>query len=83
MCLRCHSRQIVSKSDAYALKSGELRAPDEEEVLKGLSKHRLFYLGDSAPNFTGLVNGRRSDALGDSGSNVLVMDEDHAWSLGL
>jgi hypothetical protein len=55
----------------------------KKRVLKGLSKHRLFYLGDSAPNFTGLVNGRRSDALGDSGSNVLVMDEDHARSLGL
>jgi hypothetical protein len=55
----------------------------KKRVLKGLSRHRLFFLGDSAPRFTGMVNGRPSDALADSGSNVLVMDEDYAQSLGL
>lgn len=49
----------------------------------GLSKLHLLYLGDSAPKFTGLLNGRPREALADSGSNALIMDEDFARKMGL
>ena len=55
----------------------------KKRALEGLSRHRLFFLGDSAPTFTGLINGRPGDALADSGSSVLVMDQDYAQTLGL
>ncbi|KAF3042022.1 hypothetical protein E8E11_007221 [Didymella keratinophila] len=47
------------------------------------SKHKLFFLGDSAPAFTGSINGMVGKALADCGSSVLVMDEDYALGLGL
>jgi hypothetical protein len=48
----------------------------------GTPRHFL-YLGDSAPNFTGLLNGSKQKALADSGSKVLLMDEGYANSIGL
>ncbi|KAH7086522.1 hypothetical protein FB567DRAFT_528155 [Paraphoma chrysanthemicola] len=43
----------------------------------------LLYLGDSAPKFTGLLNGRPVEALADTGARALIMDEDYARSIGL
>lgn len=48
-----------------------------------LMRHEFYFLGDSAPTFTGSINGIHSKALADCGSSVLVMDQDHALSLGL
>jgi hypothetical protein len=51
-------------------------------AVKGMTRH-LFYLGHSAPRFTGLLNGQKQEALADSGAKVLIMDEDYARSAGL
>jgi hypothetical protein len=48
-----------------------------------IDRHHLLFLGDSAPTFTGLINGIPARALADSGSSVLVMDEAFATNLGL
>jgi hypothetical protein len=56
----------------------------KERILTGITHRHLLYLGDSAPRFTGFINGiREVDALADSGAKVMVMDEDYATSLGL
>lgn len=55
----------------------------KKRVLNSISQHHLLFLGDSAPRFQGLINGLPQDALADSGAKVMIMDEDHAWSLGL
>jgi hypothetical protein len=52
-------------------------------VIEGFTRRDFLYLGDSAPRFTGLVNGRVEEALADSGAKVLIMDEDYAYERGL
>jgi hypothetical protein len=52
-------------------------------VINKVTGHHALFLGDSAPNFTGRLNGKTQTALADSGSKVLLMDEDYAQSLGL
>jgi hypothetical protein len=52
-------------------------------VINGFTCRDFLYLGDSAPRFTGLVNGRVEEALADSGAKVLIMDEDYARLRGL
>jgi predicted aspartyl protease len=47
-----------------------------------LATLRLNYLGDSAPRFTGLLNGRIRQALGDTGAQGLFMDEKFARANG-
>jgi hypothetical protein len=42
---------------------------------RGLATLRLNYLGDSAPRFTGLLNGRIHQALADTGAQGLFMSE--------
>ncbi|KAF2652006.1 hypothetical protein K491DRAFT_72355 [Lophiostoma macrostomum CBS 122681] len=54
-----------------------------QRSVKGNLPHHLLYLGDSAPTFSGRLNGMAQDALADSGSKVLVMDEDYARTIGL
>jgi hypothetical protein len=44
--------------------------------------HNILYLGDSIPRFTGTINGCPQEALADTGSKVLLMDEDFARSNG-
>jgi hypothetical protein len=55
----------------------------KERVVKGVSRFHLFYLGASSPMFEGSINGQPQTALADSGSKVLVMDEEYARSNGL
>lgn len=52
-------------------------------IARSLSKHQILYLGESAPRFTGLINGQQKEALADSGAKVLIMDEDYARTAGL
>lgn len=54
-----------------------------KRVERGLSEYALLYLGENAPKFTGLLNGRPRQALADSGANCLIMDEDFARKQGL
>jgi predicted aspartyl protease len=49
---------------------------------RGLATLRLNYLGDSAPRFTGLLNGRIHQALGDTGAQGLFMSEAFAQANG-
>jgi len=55
----------------------------KERILNGISCRHLLYLGGSAPRFEGLLNGKPQEALADSGSKVLLMDEDYARNIGL
>lgn len=55
----------------------------KQRILRGLSHFHLLYLGESAPKFTGLLNGRPREALADWGSNALIMDEKFARKQGL
>jgi len=45
--------------------------------------HNMLYLGGCGPTFTGTIGGRPYKALADTGSKVLIMDEDFARSRGL
>ncbi|KAH7080209.1 hypothetical protein BKA63DRAFT_562913 [Paraphoma chrysanthemicola] len=54
-----------------------------KRVISGITQAHFLYLGDNGPKFTGLLNGRKQDALADSGSKVLIMDEDYARSMGI
>jgi hypothetical protein len=54
-----------------------------KRVIQGIFRRDFFYLGDSAPAFTGLLNGRPKSALADSGSSLLIMDGVYSRSLGL
>lgn len=54
-----------------------------KRIVEGVSSLRLLYLGESAPKFTGLLNGRPREALADSGAGALIMDEDYARSMGI
>jgi len=55
----------------------------KKTVMNTLRQHRLLYLGDNAPKFLGRLNGTFVDALADTGSNVLIMDEAYAHEHGL
>ncbi|KAF2689349.1 hypothetical protein K458DRAFT_462285 [Lentithecium fluviatile CBS 122367] len=55
----------------------------KKRLLEWINRRRLLFLGESAPKFTGFINGRAGDALADSGSSMLVMDEEYARNLGL
>ena len=55
----------------------------KERVLKGICQRRLFYLGSSAPTFTGRLNGIPQLALADSGAKIPVIDEEHAQRLNI
>jgi hypothetical protein len=55
----------------------------KQRIMKGITQHHLFYLGDSTPRFQGLINGIPQEALADSGAKVMIMDEDYARSIGL
>ncbi|KAF2184810.1 hypothetical protein K469DRAFT_688417 [Zopfia rhizophila CBS 207.26] len=54
----------------------------KERFMKGISRFDFLYLGDSAPRFQVLINGKPQDALADSGSKVLIMDEAYARLMG-
>jgi hypothetical protein len=55
----------------------------KERIVNGILDLHFFYLGNSAPRFSGLVNGIPQEAFADSGAKVMVMDEEYAQSLGL
>ncbi|KAF2820691.1 hypothetical protein CC86DRAFT_116678 [Ophiobolus disseminans] len=55
----------------------------KQRVLASLKSYDLLYLGDNAPRFTGLINGRHQEALADTGAKVMIMDEDYAQAAGL
>lgn len=55
----------------------------KKRVIQTLTEYNLMYLGESAPKFTGLLNGHPREALADSGAKGLFMDEDFALSMGL
>lgn len=55
----------------------------KRSVEKMVSRHHMFFLGESTPSFTGSVNGVHSRALADTGSNALVMDRAYARRNGI
>lgn len=75
-------RTFLKVTETFTCTINRLRRV-KKTVLKTLKQHRLLYLGDRAPKFLGLLNGTFVDALADTGSNVLVMDEDFARERGL
>ncbi|KAH8728445.1 hypothetical protein GQ44DRAFT_609601 [Phaeosphaeriaceae sp. PMI808] len=54
-----------------------------KRMLDRVTQRHVLYLGDNTTRFTGLLNGRSQEALADSGSKVLLMDEDYARTMGL
>ncbi|OAG19159.1 hypothetical protein CC77DRAFT_188886 [Alternaria alternata] len=52
-------------------------------VLRTSRHYNMLYLGGGGPTFTGTIGGRPHEALADTGSKVLIMDEDFARSRGL
>ncbi|KAJ4359152.1 hypothetical protein N0V95_002404 [Ascochyta clinopodiicola] len=75
-------KAFLSLTRTFKSKANRLRRV-KERFTKTLKQCHLLYLGDSGPRFTGFLNGRPAKALADTGSNVLVMDEAFATSLGL
>ncbi|KAF2730704.1 hypothetical protein EJ04DRAFT_32147 [Polyplosphaeria fusca] len=55
----------------------------KERIVSGIASLHLLYLGESAPRFTGILNGIPQDALADSGAKVMVLDEQHAREMGV
>ncbi|KAK7183795.1 hypothetical protein PSPO01_10131 [Paraphaeosphaeria sporulosa] len=55
----------------------------KEKIVKGFVDRHFLYLGNSAPRFSGLLNGTPQEVLADSGAKVMVMDEKHAQNLGI
>ncbi|KAK2761715.1 hypothetical protein FQN54_001543 [Arachnomyces sp. PD_36] len=55
----------------------------KRRVLEGIKQRHFLYLGDSAPRFSGLINGLQQDALADSGAKISIMDEEFALSVGI
>lgn len=53
----------------------------KERVVQTLERYNLCYLGDSTPKFTGLLNGRPREALGDSGSQGNFMSKAFTGSM--
>ncbi|KAH3995783.1 hypothetical protein HBI56_105480 [Parastagonospora nodorum] len=83
----CVHDVILGKSFLKATKTFSSLANCASRVVKriimGLKSFRCLYLGDAAPMFKGFVNGVEQQALADSGSKVLIMDEGYAESFGL
>ncbi|KAH6220288.1 hypothetical protein HBI42_104440 [Parastagonospora nodorum] len=83
----CVHDVILGKSFLKATQTFSLVANYARRVVKravmGLKSLNCLYLGDSAPAFKGLLNGEEQQALADSGSKILIMDEGYAKSLGL
>jgi hypothetical protein len=52
-------------------------------VTRASQYYDMLYIGDSGPTFTGTIGGRPHEALADTGSKVLIMDENFARSRGL
>lgn len=52
-------------------------------IASKVTQHHALFLGDSAPRFSGTLNGQSQEALADSGCKVLLIDEDYAKQLGL
>jgi hypothetical protein len=75
-------KTFLNLTSTFKSKANRLRRV-KERFVETLKQYHLLYLGDSGPNFTGLINGRTAKALADTGSNVLVMDETFAAGLGL
>ncbi|KAL1799629.1 hypothetical protein ACET3X_003666 [Alternaria dauci] len=54
-----------------------------DRIVSRTGRHyNMLYLGGSGPTFTGTIGGRPYEALADTGSKVLIMDEDFAHSRG-
>jgi hypothetical protein len=53
------------------------------KLIQGISHNDVLYLGSTAPRFTGILSGRVEEALADTGSRVLIMDEDYARLAGI
>ncbi|KAJ6032480.1 hypothetical protein N7540_003212 [Penicillium herquei] len=55
----------------------------KERIVNALSQLPFLYMasGSSAPMFEGSINGQPQNALADSGSQALIMDEDYARSI--
>jgi hypothetical protein len=83
----CIHNVILGKAFLKATKTFSSLANKARRVIrravKRMTPRHFFYLGDSAPRFTGLLNGQKQEALADSGAKVLIMDEDYARSIGL
>lgn len=83
----CVHDLILGKAFLKATKTFSLEANRALRVVKRLvnklTRHHALFLGDSAPTFSGTVNGRPQKALADSGCKVLLMDEDYAKKLEL
>jgi hypothetical protein len=55
-----------------------------DRIVPRISRHyNMLYLGGCGPTFTGTIGGRPYEALADTGSKVLIMDEEFARSRGL
>jgi hypothetical protein len=82
----CIHDVILGKRFLKATETFKSGANYLRRVVKRISSFttpHFLYLGDSAPRFTGLLNGWRQEALADSGCKVPIMDEDYARFLGL
>jgi hypothetical protein len=55
----------------------------KKQLVHSIRRSGLFFLGDLAPRFSGMINDKPGHALANSGSSVLVLDEDYARSLQL
>jgi hypothetical protein len=55
----------------------------KRRAAQAISAYHLLFLGNSAPQFNGFINGMPQEALADSGAQVMVMDEKYARSIGL
>ena len=75
-------RTFLKNTETFTKKYNMLRRV-KKTIVKTLRQYRLMYLGDRAPKFLGLLDGKFVDALADTGSNVLIMDEDFARERGL
>jgi hypothetical protein len=83
----CIHNVILGRPFLKATKTFQSLANRTRRVIRRLvdrfASPSCSYLGDSASRFSGLVNGQAQEALADSGSQVLIIDEAYALDLGL
>lgn len=83
----CVHNVILGRPFLKATKTFQSLANRTKRVIKRLvdrfASPSCSYLGDSASRFSGLLNGQAQEALADSGSQVLLIDEQYAVDLGL
>ena len=84
---RCHhdvilGNRFLKMTKTFTNNLNRLRRVVTRTVSR-MKVHNFFYIGGSGPAFKGLVNGYPQYALADTGSKLLIMDEDYARKLRL